>query len=74
MNQSNAENQDKVEDDRADLGTGSEGTGSGLGGATGTPSSDLEEAPPSQDQDEGGVVSGGGMADSADEERLGEDT
>jgi len=39
----------------------SPGTGSGRGGALGTPSRLPEEAPPSSDQEANAVVSGGGL-------------
>lgn len=42
--------------------------GSGDGGATGTPSQDTKEEPPSHDQDTSMVVSGGGVADTGDED------
>lgn len=37
------------------------GTGSGRGGALGTPSGTLDVAPPSADQEANAVVSGGGL-------------
>ena len=42
--------------------------GSGGGGPTGTPSSDLDEAPPGTDQEANSVVSGGGLIGSEDDE------
>lgn len=42
--------------------------GSGRGGATGTPDSSLDEAPPSGDQEANAVVSGGGVVGSEDDE------
>ena len=42
--------------------------GSGDGGAMGTPSSDLDEAPPGTDQEANDVVSGGGVTGSEDDE------
>ncbi|MGN6781962.1 MAG: hypothetical protein ACTHJH_10705 [Marmoricola sp.] len=43
------------------------GTGSGRGGALGTPSLSLDEAPPSEDQEDNWVVSGGGLAGPEDD-------
>lgn len=43
-------------------------TGSGRGGPTGTPSHDPDEAPPSTDQEQNAVVSGGGLVGSKDDE------
>lgn len=40
----------------------------GRGGATGTPSHDLDEAPPSLDQEANQVVSGGGVVGDNDRE------
>lgn len=48
-------------------GSGSTGTGSGRGGALGTPSLTLDESPPSRDQESNAVVSGGGLV-GADED------
>lgn len=42
--------------------------GTGDGGALGTPTSDTKEAPPSSDQDQGMVVSGGDVADKGGED------
>jgi len=44
------------------------GAGSGRGGALGTPSLSLDEAPPSADQEANWVVSGGGLAGPEDDE------
>jgi len=49
------------------LRTRSLGAGSGRGGALGTPSVTLDEAPPSLDQDANAVVSGGGVVGPDDE-------
>ena len=46
----------------------SPGAGSGRGGALGTPSWTLDEAPPSADQEANAVVSGGGLVGPDDEE------
>jgi hypothetical protein len=43
------------------------GTGSGRGGALGTPSLTLDESPPSRDQESNAVVSGGGLVGPDDE-------
>lgn len=43
------------------------GSGSGRGGALGTPSLSLDEAPPSEDQEANWVVSGGGLAGAEDD-------
>ncbi len=42
--------------------------GTGKGGTTGTPTQDTKEAPPSADQDTNMVVSGGGVADTEEED------
>jgi len=42
--------------------------GSGRGGTMGTPSTDLDEAPPGTDQEANSVVSGGGLTGSEDDE------
>lgn len=42
--------------------------GTGDGGTLGTPSGDTKEEPPSNDQDQGTVVSGGGVADKGGED------
>ena len=51
-----------------DYGDEASGGGSGDGGSLGTPGSDTAEAPPSSDQDEGMVVSGGGVARPSEDE------
>lgn len=44
------------------------GSGSGRGGALGTPSRLPDEAPPSVDQEKNAVVSGGGLVGAEDDE------
>jgi hypothetical protein len=44
------------------------GAGSGRGGALGTPTSDPDEKPPTSDQENNWVVSGGGLTGSGDDE------
>lgn len=44
------------------------GVGSGRGGAMGTPSSLMDEAPPGLDQEKNAVVSGGGSVGGTDDE------
>jgi hypothetical protein len=44
------------------------GTGSGNGGALGTPGPLPDEAPPSADQEDNDVVSGGGLVGPEDDE------
>jgi hypothetical protein len=45
----------------------SPGAGSGRGGTLGTPAMTLDEAGPSQDQEDNAVVSGGGLVGSRDD-------
>ena len=47
--------------------------GSGDGGGMGTPSTDAHMAPPSTDQEENSVVSGGGLAGDEDDVPSGND-
>lgn len=47
--------------------SGGPATGSGRGGALGTPSLTLDESPPSRDQESNAVVSGGGLVGSKDD-------
>ena len=47
--------------------------GSGRGGSMGTPSTDAHLAPPSTDQDENAVVSGGGLVGDEDDDPSGND-
>jgi hypothetical protein len=59
------------EDDQAvaaDSDATSVGTGSGRGDDLGTPSKDADEEPPSGPQERDEVVSGGGVADTSDED------
>jgi hypothetical protein len=59
------------EDDQAvaaDSDATSAGTGSGEGDDLGTPSKDPDEEPPSGPQERNEVVSGGGVADTSDED------
>ena len=59
------------EDDQAiaaDSDATSAGTGSGDGDDLGTPSKDPDEEPPSGQQERNEAVSGGGMADTSDED------
>jgi hypothetical protein len=59
------------EDDQAiaaDSGATSAGTGTGRGDDLGTPSEDADEEPPSEPQERDEVVSGGGVADTSDED------
>jgi hypothetical protein len=48
------------------MGTGTDDTGSGEGGALGTPTSTANTQPPDADQDANSAVSGGGMIDEDD--------
>lgn len=49
------------------MGTGTDDTGSGEGGALGTPTSTANAQPPGADQDANSAVSGGGMIDEDNE-------
>lgn len=66
-------NDNETDEENEDTASGPPTGGSGRGGTLGTPSHDLDEAPPSTDQEANAVVSGGGLVGPEDGDPSGND-